>query len=247
MRKLGFLNPLTYLYLFLFFLHAQAHSFEKSKDQEEAELISLKGNYQIEVIPVYYGEKIIHLFPSIQIIDFYKNFLEYNKNNYEIDFSTYLMQKDLWKRISLSKESTYYMPLEKRTQFEVYIQNHTLYQGEFPLRSGKNIFLIDSEWKFYAIKPSKRGRQGRIHHSTLSEGLPVIAAGKINIDKKTRNITLSNASGHYKPPPKNLDRVIQWLEMSGFECSVLSDETDEGTPQKHIRKMILRPNYTPFE
>jgi hypothetical protein len=76
---------------------------------------------------------------------------------------------------------------------------------------GRAIYVIDMKGEIYvALKPS----DGYIHHSTLTGGRPVLAAGQIVLrEGKVEVIDL--ASGHYRPNPCALNEVDKVLRARG--------------------------------
>lgn len=62
---------------------------------------------------------------------------------------------------------------------------------------------------------SDQPEYGRIHHSTLSNGQPVLAAGLLLVNRG--KITLVDSmSGHYKPTPEHEEFAKAWLKERGF-------------------------------
>ena len=54
----------------------------------------------------------------------------------------------------------------------------------------------------------------RFHHSSLAGGEPVAAAGEMIIFQG-KLYAINNRSGHYRPPPITLDRVVKTLKRRG--------------------------------
>ena len=86
---------------------------------------------------------------------------------------------------------------------------------------------------------TKKG--GRIHHSSLVKGKPVKAAGMLFIQNEangTQRITLNNESGHYKPTPQSLDKIIQWFDNHDLKFKILSDGIED-TYFGKVRTVVL--------
>lgn len=84
-----------------------------------------------------------------------------------------------------------------------------------PNRDGFAIFVMDATGVIYV---SFDHQQGRFHHSSLLAGAPVAAAGDMTI-LNGRLLAISNASGHYRPPPSSLLAVLGNLEALGIDTS----------------------------
>ena len=82
-------------------------------------------------------------------------------------------------------------------------------------RNGKAIFVIDPQGRIWLTFDHK---YGRIHHSSLVAGGPVLAAGEMLIDTG-QLISISNESGHYHPPPASIDVALTILRLMGIDTS----------------------------
>ena len=79
------------------------------------------------------------------------------------------------------------------------------------LLSGFAIYVMSASGDFtvsFAAEPH------RLHHSSLAGGAPVAAAGEMIIFKG-KLYAINNRSGHYRPPPVTLERVIKALKRRG--------------------------------
>jgi hypothetical protein len=90
-----------------------------------------------------------------------------------------------------------------------------LYVGGKPLDTGtwSAIFVVDELGDFYA---STEQALGSFHHSSLSSGKPVAAAGEIEV-KAGKLIRISDRSGHYFPPRMLTERAIARLSAMGVK------------------------------
>lgn len=100
-------------------------------------------------------------------------------------------------------------------------------------RDGKAIFVIDVQGQLWITFDQK---YGRVHHSTLLAGSPVIAAGEMLIDTGEL-ISVSNESGHYRPPPSSLDVADRILALMGVDVSLLEHYA---VSARHTRAQLRR-------
>lgn len=80
-------------------------------------------------------------------------------------------------------------------------------------RGGEAIYIMDVSGNIYYCFDAK---YGRIHHSTLAAGQPVAAAGELVIINGEL-ISISNESGHYRPPVSTIDLVIGRFKELGVK------------------------------
>lgn len=80
---------------------------------------------------------------------------------------------------------------------------------------GKAIFVMDEQGNVYA---SLNQEVGHFHHSSFFSGNPVAAAGELQIRNGVLE-SISDRSGHYRPPPEFLDQAIQVLDNQGAGAS----------------------------
>jgi hypothetical protein len=82
---------------------------------------------------------------------------------------------------------------------------------EKALAAGFAIYVMDAQGH---ISISFEAEPHRFHHSSLTSGMPVAAAGEMIIFAG-RLYAINNRSGHYRPPPIALSRVIKVLTRMG--------------------------------
>jgi hypothetical protein len=82
-------------------------------------------------------------------------------------------------------------------------------------RDGKAIFVIDPQGKLWLTFDH---RYGRVHHSSLVAGEPVIAAGEMLLEDG-HLLSISNESGHYHPGPESIDVAFTILKLMGVKVS----------------------------
>jgi hypothetical protein len=78
---------------------------------------------------------------------------------------------------------------------------------------GRAIFVMDGNGNLYA---SMDQEVGRIHHTSLLAGQPVVGAGELEV-RDGRVVAMTDASGHYRPEPEHNDRVLQSLRDQGLQ------------------------------
>ena len=82
-------------------------------------------------------------------------------------------------------------------------------------RTGAALFVMDLTGNIYFTFDQ---RYGLLHHSSLAAGGPVAAAGELVV-LKGELVSVSNASGHYRPPPSTIDLVWARLVELGVNMS----------------------------
>jgi hypothetical protein len=75
--------------------------------------------------------------------------------------------------------------------------------------------VIDARGQLYV---SFEAEKDRVHHSSLLAGEPVLCAGEL-IVFQGRLALINNQSGHYRPPPKALQRAVKTLTEAGLDLS----------------------------
>ena len=82
-------------------------------------------------------------------------------------------------------------------------------------RSGKAIFVISVDGSVWVCFDQ---RYGFIHHSSLLAGAPILAGGELVLEAG-QLLTVSNASGHYQPPPQSIDVALKLFKAMGVDLS----------------------------
>lgn len=113
-------------------------------------------------------------------------------------------------------EVTLYLNEDKLEKKQVSILRNKFVRNNKVLKPGNYIYIIDQNNKLYVTK-KKTKEIGSYHHSSLSGGLPVIAAGTLEIlvDQNKKNrlyYRFSNLSGHYKPNQTSTLKIALWLK-----------------------------------
>lgn len=87
------------------------------------------------------------------------------------------------------------------------------------------IFVIDLQGRLI-LAPRKQF--GKLHHSSLSAGEPVMMAGEIVI-RNGEIISIVNRSGHFKPKSEHIEFTKKYLEINGVDTSKIkfSNFTDD--------------------
>jgi hypothetical protein len=81
--------------------------------------------------------------------------------------------------------------------------------------NGRAIFVMDDQGRIYA---STYQEVGKFHHSSLLAGKPVTSAGELVVENGVLK-TVSNRSGHYRPPAEINEQVFKSLEAQGVDVS----------------------------
>jgi hypothetical protein len=101
----------------------------------------------------------------------------------------------------------YYSP-EQQKKAQVYVRE----DGQLGFANGK---LADGEWIFVVDKTGRmmasRAEQGKVHHSSLSGGEPVLMAGDFKI-QDGKLTTISNKSGHFRPDEHAFQQFLAELQ-----------------------------------
>jgi hypothetical protein len=82
------------------------------------------------------------------------------------------------------------------------------------------IFIMDKNGNFFA---SKAHQVGEFHHSSLSAGESVAAAGEMEVEKGILKL-ISDRSGHYKPDQRFIRQAIACLELMGIDTASVLQE-----------------------
>jgi hypothetical protein len=77
---------------------------------------------------------------------------------------------------------------------------------------GRAIFVMDGSGNLYATLDQD---PGRIHHSSLLGGEPVVGAGEIEV-RDGKLVAMTDQSGHYTPAAEQNDRALQSLRDQGL-------------------------------
>jgi hypothetical protein len=104
-------------------------------------------------------------------------------------------------------------------QYVVTIREGRLYDQEGkPLSSRRDRFSIYTIEPDLSLKITNFPSQNFIHHSSLTRGGPVIAAGQVLVENG-RILAIDRHSGHYRPDSSRLDWVKKYLKERGISLS----------------------------
>ncbi|MET8762696.1 hypothetical protein [Lentzea sp. NPDC004782] len=92
------------------------------------------------------------------------------------------------------------------------------------------IFVMDGHGNIYA---SNHHAPGHFHHSSLSGGHPVAAAGELSVTNGRVNYATA-ASGHYQPEPQHMTNLAQEFARNGIRPPIW----DFHGPHPHRRPMF---------
>ncbi|MEL7470993.1 MAG: hypothetical protein AAFN27_21250 [Pseudomonadota bacterium] len=115
-----------------------------------------------------------------------------------------------------------YLDRTERRQYLVHLQEKPAYVApRRPVPDGQHMFVMAPDGQVY-IAPKE---QGRLHHSSFMAGHKVRTAGMITISGGAP-WSLSNQSGHYRPPLPSLCHMINALKRAGADLDLLSVSVD---------------------
>jgi hypothetical protein len=80
---------------------------------------------------------------------------------------------------------------------------------------GRAIFVMDENGNIYA---SKHQAAGEFHHSSLSAGQPVAAAGELQVENGVLQ-AITDGSGHYTPSREFTQQAINELHSRGIDMT----------------------------
>ncbi|GAA4667708.1 hypothetical protein [Amycolatopsis dongchuanensis] len=108
---------------------------------------------------------------------------------------------------------------------------------------GRAIFVMDRHGNVYA---SNYQAEGEFHHSTLTNGRPVAAAGELFV-KDGRIIKITDNSGHYRPGTQQTVNMWEELKIHGLGDTPLHMQGAGGMkiPPKELAKLKNELEMTP--
>ena len=178
----------------------------------------------IELFEVELNGEPAHLYPTKAVRRIYK--LWRSKYRSKESFPSYFKRSRSAQKLSREKNTVVFWAPEWAAKHKsLTVRKGLLYRRRKPMGPGNYIFVIDSENRFLVTKKKARPGWGRTHHSSLSSGKPVLAAGAMTIRRQgdELKIKLRNSSGHYRPGPENLDKVVGWLVKHEWNGERVSD------------------------
>lgn len=129
-------------------------------------------------------------------------------------------------KIDIEEDTTYYIEREQiERQINCSIRNNALVRsGGYPWKyQVEYMFVIDQNNNLLIQEKKRKGKHGRIHHSSLTHGSPVKTAGVVTV-LNDKTFVFENLSGHYKPPQESLDGVIAWFQQKGASIKKIGDK-----------------------
>ena len=91
---------------------------------------------------------------------------------------------------------------------------------EWQEKPGWALFVMDGHGEIYA---SNDGAFGVFHHSSLTAGGPIAAAGEMKVDRGTI-LEMNNISGHYFPEPAFLEQMLAELRRRGVDVDAIHQQ-----------------------
>jgi hypothetical protein len=136
-----------------------------------------------------------------------------------------------------------YFSEQERKQAQVYITKDGYLAGAngSVLTGSAYTFVVDSKGRFIAV-PSE---PGRIHHSTLSGGEPVLMAGEFSMKSDGTLQEITNKSGHFRPDQQSFERFVAELLRQNVKLAqgaTAKPVEIEGLPTGGIEDKLLAKN-----
>lgn len=183
--------------------------------------------------------KFVHLYPTAKVRKIYNMF---EKNE---EFWNCVPVYFKFGNLTLEEDTTIYWSenfVQKNFSVSVEKENNRLSRPNMTMEDKIYIFVISKKGELFATT-KKMTEDGRIQHSSLVEGKPVLAAGSMCISENGKRIDIINESGHYTPKKENLEVIIKWFEASGLQFKVTHDgdvsSKDPDGKEHHFRLITL--------
>ncbi len=224
----------------LLLYHEKEGQNEAPRDQKDTLLSPGLSYLRMESVSIPYKGKRIHLYTTDTVRKIYRDYLAKLKEDPGMRFADFILKENRLDALPLEENATDFFSNRLLKKHEVHIKNQSLYRDGNFLPEGNYIFILNQKKKLLAATKRPKGPNGRTQHSSLSLGKPVLAAGNFSISSGSQILTLETHSGHYKPPPQNLDRLIEWLKDRGLKFSVISDSTSYEEKPSGIRTVKLQ-------
>lgn len=220
--------------------------------------LALQGTYQFEALQLKVNnmENPVHVYPSDRVKSTFKQYRQENPNDF--DNGKIKLRQSVSERVSnhlnqsvsnlsTSRDTTLHYKenwLKENAVVDVRMQELRRGNKSFPLCDGKERMFVLNHKKELAIASKQRKYEhGRVHHSSLSLGKNVYAAGIIKATKTSpgkAKVVLENKSGHYQPKPNHLDRVVAYFANKKINVTTLSDQISHDSEHRSdIRTLTL--------
>ncbi len=196
---------------------------------ENEELFPLTDPYnKFETLPINFKKKLIHVYPTEKVWKAAHSYMNRPIPEQIENLKSQFKNKNL----NVHEDTTVYYPKEFKNQIEVSVENkeNKLYRNNKELSDKLYIFVLSRKDRLFVVEKKLKGKHGRVHHSSVVRGKPVRTAGMIKIEKcddGSRTILITNASGHYKPTPESLDKIVKWLEDKQLMFNISEDKVEE--------------------
>ncbi len=208
---------------------------------ENEQLFSLTYPYnKIETLPIKVNKNLIHVYPTNKVWKVAQSYM--NKSIEEqIENLQYYFERN---QLSIEEDAIIYYPEECINHLEASVENedNKLCRNSRELADKVYMFILSKEDKLFVVTKEVNGEYGgRVHHSSVVQGKPVRTAGMIKIKKHangSREIVFTNVSGHYKPTPESLDKIVKWLQDKKLMFKISEDKVEEKDIGK-IRSITL--------
>lgn len=233
--------PLFAILAFSLLLYHEKERPKETSTPQYAPLLSPGISYlRMESVSIPYKGKKIHLYTTETVRKIYRDYLAKLKEDPGMRFGDFVLKENILDTLPLEENTTDFFSYPLLKKHQVRIEGQFLYRDGKILPQGNYIFILNQNGKLLAATKTPKGPNGRIQHSSLSLGKPVLAAGNLIISPDFQTLTLETHSGHYKPPPQNLDRILEWLEKEGLKFSINSDSISFEEKTTGIRTIKLK-------
>lgn len=185
----------------------------------KAETVAMRPIYWTEAFPVSAGSISLHLYPDPKALEKWQH-----KTKKQLSYSDFQKGILLSPGTSVTKvvktQNVIYLSDEDRQQFRASVVKGELCRPKGRFKQGRRIFVLTPKQELFVAQKFQH-MWGRIQHSSLNRGRPVLAAGWMTFDEKGKLTEISNLSGHYPVGPKQVGNILNYLEKEGLDLKEL--------------------------
>lgn len=208
--------------------------------QEDNELFYLTKPYnEIESRDFDLKGQKVKLYPTESVKKIFSD--EINKTQEQ--FNEKIIDLFAKSKLTIPQDTILYPNKKFLNNKKIVIKKNNIHNKNKELKSKIYMFVLTNKDHLLASTKQSCTENGRIHHSSLSRGKPVRAAGMMKIEENgdgTKTIILTNDSGHYKPSRQSIDRVINWLKDHSLRFDITVDESKLTDYGRLMRTVVLK-------
>ncbi|MFT4553353.1 MAG: hypothetical protein ACI9S8_001991 [Chlamydiales bacterium] len=216
----------------------------RSSSVSRAKAIGMKELYSKHEGPkVFVFGKETHFYPTPEVQQAFGKFVHCREwyRGQGISFSGFLERRISDKKLpAIGHISTLYFPNNFLSKKKVDIANNEIIRNGAQLEPGKYVAVIREDNQLYVTKKKRKGKHGRVHHSSLSNGKAVKFAGEIKVSPDRQQLSITNLSGHYCPPPEIIEILLNKWEEDGLSFTKESETTDDSNAFGPLRTVTIR-------